>query len=94
MEFLNLGKLPAFKGVGQHVSQNLAHYKKIFDSSDPHRDPLAGKWNTKLSSFQKMLFLRCLRVDKALLAIAVCHCHTQHTHISIFAYFKIIQINM
>ncbi|XP_024377701.2 uncharacterized protein [Physcomitrium patens] len=70
MEFLNLGKLPAFKGVGQHVSQNLAHYKKIFDSSDPHRDPLAGKWNTKLSSFQKMLFLRCLRVDKALLAIA------------------------
>jgi hypothetical protein len=26
-----------------------------------------------LSQFQKMLFLRCIRVDKALLAIAVCN---------------------
>lgn len=71
MEILNLGRLPAFKGIGQHFVQNLAHYRKYFDSSDPHRDPLAVEWNSKLSQFQKMLFLRCIRVDKALLAIAV-----------------------
>lgn len=72
MELLNLGRLPAFKGVGQHFAENLVHYRKYFDSSDPHRDPLAGEWNSKLSQFQKMLFLRCIRVDKALLATAVC----------------------
>jgi len=71
MELLNLSKLPAFKGINQHFAQNLAYYRKYFDSSDPHRDPLFGEWNTKLSQFQKMLFLRCIRVDKALLAIAV-----------------------
>lgn len=72
MELLNLGKLPAFEGVSKHFAENLAHYRKYFDSSDPHRDPLAGEWNTKLSQFQKMLYLRCIRVDKALLAVTVC----------------------
>lgn len=72
MELLNLGRLPTFKGIGQHFAQNLTHYKKYFDSSDPHRDSLAGEWDTKLTQFQKILFLRCVRVDKALLAIAVC----------------------
>lgn len=88
---MNLGKLPAFKGVSQHVAQNLPHYKRIFDSSDPHQDPLAGKWNTKLSMFQKMLFLRCIRVDKALLAIAVRCGHTQtQFHFVVYMYKYII----
>jgi dynein heavy chain len=73
MELLNLGRLSAFRGVAEHFVQNLEYYRKYFDSSDPHRDPLVGEWDTKLSQFQKMLFLRCIRVDKALLAIAVCN---------------------
>lgn len=72
MELLNLGRLEAFKGIAQHFAKNLVHYRKYFDSGDPHRDPLAEGWDAKLSQFQKMLFLRCVRVDKALLAIAVC----------------------
>ena len=73
MELLNLNRLPAFKGVAEHFAQNLGHYRKYFDSGDPHRDHLAGEWDTKLSQFQKILYLRCIRADKALLAIAVCH---------------------
>ncbi|KAG0617480.1 hypothetical protein M758_5G192300 [Ceratodon purpureus] len=70
MELLNLNRLPAFKGVAEHFAQNLGHYRKYFDSGDPHRDHLAGEWDTKLSQFQKILYLRCIRADKALLAIA------------------------
>jgi hypothetical protein len=70
-EIQNLGKLPRFKGLEQHFCENLTHYRKFFDSSDAHREPMAGEWNQKLDTFQKMLFLRCIRVDKSLLATAV-----------------------
>nr|PNR26425.1 hypothetical protein PHYPA_031000 [Physcomitrium patens] len=68
MEILNLGMLPNFQGIGQHVAKNLAHYKNYFDSSTPHQLPLAREWNINLSQFQKLLLLRCIRPDKALLA--------------------------
>ena len=80
MELLNLGKLPAFEGVGEHFAKNLEHYRKYFDSADPHHFPLAGDWDTKLSQFQKMLYLRCIRVDKAVLATAVCSFSHVHSH--------------
>ena len=74
MEILNLSRLSNFKGLENHFLQNLPHYRHFFDSGDAHREPMAGEWDTKLSQFQKMLFLRCIRVDKALLATAVCAC--------------------
>ena len=42
-------------------------YKVIFDSNDAHELPLPGDWESRLSSFQKLLFLRCLRPDKVTL---------------------------
>ena len=42
-------------------------YKLIFDSNDAHELPLPGAWDSRLSSFQKLLFLRCLRPDKVTL---------------------------
>ena len=42
-------------------------YKIIFDSNDAHELPLPGGWDTRLSIFQKLLFLRCLRPDKVTL---------------------------
>uniref|UniRef100_A0A667ZX08 Dynein axonemal heavy chain 1 n=1 Tax=Myripristis murdjan TaxID=586833 RepID=A0A667ZX08_9TELE len=45
-------------------STHMRGFKTIFDSSQPHREPLPGEWNTKLESFQKLLLLRCLRADR------------------------------
>ncbi len=42
-------------------------YKVIFDSNDAHEFQLPGDWESRLSSFQKLLFLRCLRPDKVTL---------------------------
>ena len=39
-------------------------FKKIFDSSEPHREELPGHWNEDLDDFQKMIITKCLRVDK------------------------------
>ena len=39
-------------------------YQEIFDSLQPHREALPTKWNASLSNFQKLLVLRCLRLDK------------------------------
>lgn len=41
----------------------------IFDSNEAHELPLAEPFNAKLSTFQKLLFLRCIRPDKVMMAI-------------------------
>jgi hypothetical protein len=41
----------------------------IFDSNDAHEMPLAAPFATSLNTFQKLLFLRCLRPDKVMMAI-------------------------
>lgn len=60
--------LAAFKGFEDHFAENISHYKAMFDSNDTQDMPMAEPFNTKLSSFQKLLFLRCLRPDKVIMA--------------------------
>ena len=36
----------------------------IFDSSEPHHEPLPGKYNEEMDDFQKIIVLKCLRPDK------------------------------
>eukprot|EP00798_Chlamydomonas_sp_ICE-L_P022533 gene22533-29660_t len=69
IEVLNLAHLPEYEGFDHHFAENTAHYKGIFDSNDAHEMPLADPWQGKLSSFQKLLVLRCLRPDKVTMAI-------------------------
>lgn len=38
--------------------------KTIFDSADPHREQLPGKWNETFDDFQKLIVLKGLRPDK------------------------------
>jgi dynein heavy chain len=42
----------------------LLDYKRIFDSVDPHREPLPEPWKSKLDSFKTIVVLKCLRPDK------------------------------
>ena len=41
----------------------------MFDSNSAHDMPPAAPWDQRLSSFQRLCLLRCLRPDKAVLAI-------------------------
>ena len=45
-------------------SSNGLLLQNIFDSADPHLEPLPGKWNKELDDFQKIIVLKCLRPDK------------------------------
>lgn len=59
-----LSNLPAFSTFSTDFVQHLPKFQAIFDSAEPHREPLPGIWNTYLDEFQKLLILRCLRGDK------------------------------
>jgi len=61
--------LPAFRGLEENVSENVAHYKEYFMCHAPHRQPLAGEWQEKLNRFQKLIFLRSMRPDKLMLGV-------------------------
>lgn len=62
-DILGLSTLKNFSNLAQSFPEHLEGFKKIFDSSQPHREPLPGAWDVILDSFQKLLVLRCLRAD-------------------------------
>lgn len=67
-EVLALDALPSFAGLAQHVADNEPHYRALFDSARAHEEPLAEPFASRLSAFQRLLVLRCLRPDKVLAA--------------------------
>ncbi|KAK3247674.1 hypothetical protein CYMTET_42830 [Cymbomonas tetramitiformis] len=69
VEILNISKLTAFIGFDTHVAQNIEHYKKLFESSDAHRYPIAPPFADKLSLFQKLIIGRAIRPDKVMLGV-------------------------
>ncbi|TMS18883.1 Dynein heavy chain 1, axonemal [Larimichthys crocea] len=62
-DILSLSALDNFYNMAERFTEHLQGFKRIFDSNQPHREPLPGEWDTKLDSFQKLLVLRCLRAD-------------------------------
>ena len=63
-DILTLPALPNYVKLAEEFSEHTEGFKKIFDSVEPHREPLPGHWNTDLDDFQKMLVLKCIRADK------------------------------
>jgi hypothetical protein len=49
----------------------LPGFEKIYNGAEGHLVALPGDWNTKLSSFQKLCFLRTIRQDKVIPAMTL-----------------------
>lgn len=64
-----MAHLPVFKGIDTYFIEFNKKFKKIFDATEAHEEPLPGEWNTKLNSLQKMIVLKAIRPDKISLAI-------------------------
>lgn len=45
------------------------YWKAIYDSTEPHQQPLPGQWESKLTGIQRICALRCIRPDKVVLAV-------------------------
>ena len=82
-DILSLSILPKFSLLATEFSSHLEGFKRVFDSSEPHREHLPGHWDADLDAFQKMLVLKCVRTDKITNAMQVgyiCTCK-QHVHV-------------
>nr|XP_057937248.1 dynein axonemal heavy chain 7 isoform X2 [Doryrhamphus excisus] len=63
-EICRLDAIEHFKGLRRDMTQNRNMWKEVYDSTNPHQTPLPNEWQEKLSQFQRMLVIRCLRPDK------------------------------
>jgi len=68
-EVLGLAKLPAFKGFDQYFCSNIERFKKIYDQADAENASLPAEWEQKMSSLEKLCFLRTVRPDRISVAI-------------------------
>ncbi|XP_028407226.1 dynein heavy chain 3, axonemal-like [Dendronephthya gigantea] len=68
-EIVRCSNMAAFSGLRQHFEKNVSAWKKVYDSSEPHKENLPDPWNDDLNNFQKLVILRCLRPDKMTVAI-------------------------
>jgi dynein heavy chain len=63
-ELCRLSTYTSFSGIINDFASKMDAWKRIYDSAEPHNEPIPGDWNNKLSRFQKLLVLRCIRPDK------------------------------
>ena len=52
------------KGIENSFMKQSDKFKPINDSVSPQSDPLPGEWDTKLSEFLKLCFIKMIRPDK------------------------------
>ncbi|XP_069555029.1 dynein axonemal heavy chain 7 [Brachyistius frenatus] len=63
-EVCRLDEMEHFKGLRHDMAHLRNEWKLVYDSPDPHQTAFPDVWQAKLSEFQKMLVIRCLRPDK------------------------------
>uniref|UniRef100_A0A669BJA2 Dynein axonemal heavy chain 7 n=1 Tax=Oreochromis niloticus TaxID=8128 RepID=A0A669BJA2_ORENI len=63
-EICRLDAMEHFKGLRQDLTRCRNEWKQVYDSPEPHQTQFPNEWQEKLSQFQKMLVIRCLRPDK------------------------------
>nr|KAJ3423148.1 Dynein heavy chain 7, axonemal [Polyrhizophydium stewartii] len=68
-EIVRLSDMEPFSDFAKTFNENIAEWKRLFESPDPQDFNLPGKWHMALTSFERLLVLRCLRPDKMTIAI-------------------------
>ncbi|KAL6424720.1 hypothetical protein ACFW04_009998 [Cataglyphis niger] len=66
-ELCRLDDVSGFAGIKDSYAKSIDEWKKVFDDKEPHKAAFPAPWN-KLTSFEKMLVLRCIRPDKVVSA--------------------------
>jgi len=71
-ELCRMADLPNVKTLGtlrEDFAADTASWKAVYDAADAHLHALPSPWHDRLSPFQRMLVIRCLRPDKVVPAI-------------------------
>jgi len=61
-----LDKFTALNGIASSFEQNKREWTKWILSSSPEQESLPGDWDNKLTEMQRMLIVRCIRMDRSL----------------------------
>jgi len=62
LEDVSLG----FKGFQQSFEQTLREWKKWYSTAEPEKEPFPGEWDARLDPLQKLIVVRCIRMDRVI----------------------------
>ncbi|XP_067124238.1 dynein axonemal heavy chain 1-like [Centruroides vittatus] len=62
-EICTLAKFPKFESLLSDFYENNSHFRKIYYSDHPESEVLPIKWEEELDDFERLLLLRCIRID-------------------------------
>nr|CAH8829193.1 unnamed protein product [Trichobilharzia regenti] len=68
-ELCRLDEITLFRGIREHFENNLDVWKRIYDSSEPHKEKLPSDLSHIKTQIQYLCILRVLRPDKILPAV-------------------------
>ncbi|XP_069761611.1 dynein axonemal heavy chain 3 isoform X2 [Narcine bancroftii] len=67
-EIVRASSLPEFHGLMDHVIENTAKWKIIYDSAKPHEEVIPDQWNS-VKGMVHLIIIRCFRPDKIIPAV-------------------------
>lgn len=65
-----LTKIEGFDGLVESFEKNHREWREWYILKEPERKPMLGDWNDVLNDFQKLLLIRCLRLDRVIFSIS------------------------
>ncbi|ESN95105.1 hypothetical protein HELRODRAFT_102708 [Helobdella robusta] len=65
-QLCNLKQLSIFKDFISSFKSSINEWRVIYDDPSPHHQLLPPPWSEKLSDFQKLIIIRCIRPDKVI----------------------------
>lgn len=60
---------PSLQGIRIHLEENKEEWKTVFDDAEPQISKFPAPWSEKLSEFQSVLVIRCIRPDRVIPAL-------------------------